>query len=63
MTDVRPGYTGETRFPLIFQNLHRYMFYLAVLFIVVVAFLPGGLASLGGVARLRRWWRTDRSAT
>lgn len=28
-------YTGETRFPLIFQNAHRYMFYVAFLISVV----------------------------
>jgi hypothetical protein len=36
---VRDGharYTGETRFPLLIQNLHRYFFYIATL---VVAFL------------------------
>jgi hypothetical protein len=36
---VRDGhkiYTGETRFPLLIQNLHRYLFYIAT---VVVAFL------------------------
>ncbi|MEW6301401.1 MAG: hypothetical protein AB1671_27325, partial [Thermodesulfobacteriota bacterium] len=36
---VRDGhkrYTGETRFPLLFQNLHRYFFYFATL---VVLFL------------------------
>jgi hypothetical protein len=36
---VRDGhkvYTGETRFPLLFQNLHRYFFYFAT---VVVLFL------------------------
>ncbi|OBJ74187.1 hypothetical protein [Mycobacterium sp. 1274756.6] len=27
--EPRKGYTGETRFPLIFQNGHRYFFYLA----------------------------------
>ena len=32
----RAGYTGETRFPLILQNLHRYTWYIAVLFIVVL---------------------------
>lgn len=31
--DARQGYDGETRFPLIFQNMHRYTFYIAVLFI------------------------------
>lgn len=34
--DVRQGYTGETRAPLLLQNVHRYMFYIAVLFIVVL---------------------------
>lgn len=28
------GYRGETAFPFILQNLHRYFFYLAVLFLV-----------------------------
>ncbi len=28
--DARRGYTGETRFPLILQNIHRYFFYLAL---------------------------------
>ena len=32
--DVKAGYTGETRFPLILQNVHRYTWYVAVLFIV-----------------------------
>jgi hypothetical protein len=30
--DARFGYSGETRFPLILQNLHRYAFYLALPF-------------------------------
>jgi hypothetical protein len=34
--DLRRAYTGETRFPLLFQNLHRYLFYVAVIFIVVL---------------------------
>ena len=34
--DARAGYGGETSFPLIFQNLHRYTFYLAVLFIFIL---------------------------
>ena len=29
-------YTGETRFPLILQNLHRYFFYLALIFNVIL---------------------------
>ena len=28
--DARPRYTGETRLPLILQNVHRYFFYLAL---------------------------------
>jgi hypothetical protein len=31
-------YTGETRFPLIFQNLHRYFFYAAVLVALLLTF-------------------------
>ncbi|MBI4527810.1 MAG: succinate dehydrogenase [Deltaproteobacteria bacterium] len=34
--DVSRTYTGETRFPFILQNMHRYFFYLAT---IVVAFL------------------------
>jgi hypothetical protein len=34
--DVKSGYTGETRFPLILQNLHRYAWYVAVVFIVLL---------------------------
>lgn len=34
--DARARYSGETRFPFIFQNVHRYFFYLAT---VVLAFL------------------------
>src|SRR5437879_3497786 len=30
----RPNYRGETSFPFILQNVHRYFFYLAVLFII-----------------------------
>lgn len=29
-------YTGETKFPFVFQNLHRYMFYLAVVVLAVL---------------------------
>jgi hypothetical protein len=35
--DVKRGYTGETRFPLFFQNFHRYLWYVAVVFIVLLA--------------------------
>jgi hypothetical protein len=34
--DVKKGYTGETRFPLILQNFHRYAWYVAVVFIVLL---------------------------
>ncbi len=34
--DVKSGYTGETRFPLIVQNFHRYAWYVAVVFIVLL---------------------------
>ena len=34
--DVKSGYTGETRFPLIVQNFHRYAWYVAVIFIVLL---------------------------
>jgi len=30
------AYTGETRFPLILQNLHRYAWYVAVIFICLL---------------------------
>ena len=29
-------YSGETKFPLVMQNIHRYMFYLAVLILLVL---------------------------
>ncbi|KWX04980.1 membrane protein [Carbonactinospora thermoautotrophica] len=31
-------YTGETRFPLILQNVHRYFFYVALLFVVILTY-------------------------
>jgi hypothetical protein len=34
--DARRRYTGETRFPLILQNVHRYFFYLALPFPVLL---------------------------
>jgi len=34
--DTKAGYTGETRFPLFIQNFHRYAWYVAVIFIVVL---------------------------
>ena len=34
--DVKAGYTGETRLPLVLQNFHRYTWYIAVIFIVLL---------------------------
>jgi hypothetical protein len=34
--ESRHSYCGETKFPFILQNLHRFMFYVAVIFIVVL---------------------------
>lgn len=61
----RRGYTGETRFPLILQNFHRYAWYVAVFFIVmltwdaVLAFrfpAGGGGARFGiGVGTIVMW--------
>jgi hypothetical protein len=34
--DVRPTYTGETRFPLVLQNIHRYAFYFALPFPILL---------------------------
>jgi hypothetical protein len=31
-------YTGETRFPLIFQNAHRYFFYLGLLYNIILTY-------------------------
>jgi hypothetical protein len=35
--EPRKKYLGERRFPLIFQNVHRYFLYLALLFIIFLA--------------------------
>jgi len=58
--DVKAGYTGETRFPLILQNFHRYAWYVAVVFIVfltwdaILAFrFPDGFGI--GVGTLVMW--------
>src|SRR6059036_3276395 len=51
--DWRRGYTGETRFPLVLQNIHRYFFWLSLsilLFLwhdVVLAFNFGGRFGMG----------------
>jgi hypothetical protein len=36
--DARAAYTGETQFPLILQNIHRYAFYLALPFPVILTY-------------------------
>ena len=38
MAEPHSRYTGETRFPLIFQNLHRYFFYFALVFNVILTY-------------------------
>jgi len=47
--EVHRSYTGETRFPLVLQNLHRYAFYLAIPFPIILLWeairatdFPGG---------------------
>ncbi|HEY8279207.1 MAG TPA: succinate dehydrogenase, partial [Bdellovibrionota bacterium] len=35
--EPRKGYLGENSFPLIFQNIHRYFMYLAVIFLFLLA--------------------------
>lgn len=58
--DIRRSYTGETRFPLFFQNFHRYTWYVAVFFIVVLTWdallafrFPNGFGI--GVGTLVMW--------
>ena len=36
--EPRDSYRGEQRFPLIFQNIHRYFFYVAAAFIFILAY-------------------------
>jgi hypothetical protein len=36
--EPRKGYPGENSFPLIMQNIHRYFLYLALLFIIILAY-------------------------
>jgi hypothetical protein len=36
--EPRSGYRGENWFPLILQNLHRYFLYVALIFIVILAY-------------------------
>jgi hypothetical protein len=44
--DGHQRYTGETRFPLIFQNVHRYTFYAA--FVITLINTYDALLALGG---------------
>ena len=63
--DAKPGYSGETRFPLLLQNFHRYAWYVAVIFVVVLTWdailafrfpVPGGGHRIGiGVGTLVMW--------
>jgi hypothetical protein len=56
VADAHGSYTGETRFPLIFQNVHRWFFYAGLAFNViltidaVMAFRQPGIASGIGVS-------------
>jgi hypothetical protein len=36
--EPRSGYRGERKFPLIFQNVHRYFLYLAVVFLFILGY-------------------------
>ena len=63
--DGHKRYTGEARFPLILQNYHRYLWYVAVIFIIVLTWdallafrfpAPGGGTQFGvGVGTLVMW--------
>jgi hypothetical protein len=35
---ARKGYTGERRFPLVLQNLHRYALYAAIVFVFILSY-------------------------
>jgi hypothetical protein len=51
--DAHSGYTGETGFPLILQNVHRYFFYVATAFLIflwydaIYAFIFDGRFGIG----------------
>lgn len=53
VSEKKGNYKGETRFPFILQNLHRYFLYLAVLFLAflwhdaIVAFIWDGKIGMG----------------
>ncbi len=66
VAEPHPRYSGETRFPLLVQNAHRYFFFIASLLLLVntydaaLAFFPDGfgvgLGSLILVANLTLLW-------
>ena len=58
VAEPHKSYTGETRFPLLFQNLHRYFFYAGLLYPVILLYDAahsvwarddGGLVGLGTI--------------
>jgi len=38
VAEPRKGYSGETRFPLVIQNIHRYFFYLGLLLNLILTY-------------------------
>jgi hypothetical protein len=38
VAEPRKGYLGENAFPLILQNVHRYFFYIALIFLVILSY-------------------------
>ncbi|MGH9075448.1 MAG: hypothetical protein ACRDZQ_15210, partial [Acidimicrobiales bacterium] len=60
VADAKARYTGESRFPLVFQNVHRYAWYFGVIFAVILSwdaitafrFPDGGGMSLGSLILL-----------
>jgi hypothetical protein len=38
VAEPRHGYLGENSFPLILQNVHRYFFYIALIFLVILSY-------------------------
>ena len=46
VSEPHKKYTGETRFPLIFQNIHRYTWYFAVIFAGILTYDAGPVVLL-----------------
>ena len=60
--EPRKTYLGERSFPLIMQNVHRYFLYLALIFIVILAYdVWKALWFRSGTRDLRHWRRHARS--